>query len=85
VVGKPSVEFFRTGLRRLGLRAEEVAMVGDDLAGDVIPAMEAGLRGVLVRTGKYRDRDAAAAARANLVAGDLAEVVDRCLRGQWGY
>lgn len=30
-------------------------MVGDDLEADVGGALAAGLRGVLVRTGKYRD------------------------------
>ncbi|MEX2579673.1 MAG: HAD hydrolase-like protein [Verrucomicrobiales bacterium] len=32
-------------------------MVGDDVDGDVIGAINAGLQGVLVRTGKYSDGD----------------------------
>ena len=32
-------------------------MIGDDILGDVEGAQKAGLRGVLVRTGKYRPAD----------------------------
>jgi HAD superfamily hydrolase (TIGR01458 family) len=54
VVGKPEVNFFRLALEDLGLEAHEVAMVGDDAEADVAGAQAAGLRGILVRTGKYR-------------------------------
>jgi HAD superfamily hydrolase (TIGR01458 family) len=55
VVGKPSPAFFELALRELGATADRVAMVGDDVEADVGGAMEAGLAGILVRTGKYRD------------------------------
>jgi ribonucleotide monophosphatase NagD (HAD superfamily) len=35
---------------------DEVAMVGDDLVNDVLGAQEAGLAGILVRTGKFEQR-----------------------------
>jgi HAD superfamily hydrolase (TIGR01458 family) len=55
VAGKPSPEFFQAAARSLGpVRAESVAMVGDDLWSDVEGAQGAGLQGWLVRTGKYR-------------------------------
>lgn len=54
VVGKPAPAFFEAGLHSLGLGAEHVAMVGDDIDNDVLGAQAAGLTGVLVRTGKYR-------------------------------
>lgn len=54
VVGKPSPTFFHASVRKLGLWPEEVAMVGDDIESDVSGAMDAGLQGVLVKTGKYR-------------------------------
>jgi len=54
VVGKPSQEFFGLALRDMGLSAEEVVMVGDDIATDIGGAQAAGIRGVLVRTGKFR-------------------------------
>ncbi|GIT46236.1 MAG: hypothetical protein Ct9H300mP12_08210 [Acidimicrobiales bacterium] len=54
VLGKPSEDFFATGVAELGLTANRVAMVGDDVENDVLAAQRCGLRGVLVRTGKFR-------------------------------
>ena len=54
VVGKPEEGFFRLALEDLGLEAVEVAMVGDDAEVDVAGAQAAGLKGVQVKTGKYR-------------------------------
>lgn len=52
VTGKPSQEFFRSGLELIGLPAEQVAMIGDDLESDVGGAQAAGLKGGLVLSGK---------------------------------
>ncbi|HEX2740270.1 MAG TPA: TIGR01458 family HAD-type hydrolase [Rubrobacter sp.] len=54
VVGKPEASFFRIALEDLGLAANEVAMVGDDVEVDVAGARRAGLSGIQVRTGKWR-------------------------------
>jgi HAD superfamily hydrolase (TIGR01458 family) len=54
VVGKPARAFFTSALGELGSRAQDTVMVGDDVEADVGGALAAGLRGVLVRTGKYR-------------------------------
>ena len=61
VVGKPAPAFFLLALSQLGADPGHAAMVGDDVESDVGGAVRAGLRGVLVRTGKFRE-DAAAAA-----------------------
>jgi HAD superfamily hydrolase (TIGR01458 family) len=53
-VGKPERAFFELALENLGLSAETVAMVGDDPELDVSGAQAAGLRGILVETGRYR-------------------------------
>jgi ribonucleotide monophosphatase NagD (HAD superfamily) len=55
VVGKPSEAFFELVLRDMGIDAGEAAMVGDDVETDVGGAIDAGLGGLLVRTGKYRE------------------------------
>ena len=57
VTGKPSNEFFTAALSRLGCTAQDAIMVGDDIEADVLGAINAGLRGVLVQTGKYRSGD----------------------------
>ena len=54
VVGKPEESFFRLALEDLGLRSHEVAMVGDDAETDVAGAQAVGLKGIQVKTGKYR-------------------------------
>jgi HAD superfamily hydrolase (TIGR01458 family) len=53
VTGKPAPAFFRQCLEVLGVPADRTAMVGDDLEADVLAAQDVGLRGILVRTGKY--------------------------------
>ena len=54
VVGKPEEDFFRLAVEDLGLQAREVAMVGDDAEADVAGSQAAGLKGIQVKTGKYR-------------------------------
>ncbi|HSD24016.1 MAG TPA: TIGR01458 family HAD-type hydrolase, partial [Solirubrobacterales bacterium] len=54
VVGKPSRSFFELALSDLGVDAGLAGMVGDDVEADVGGALDAGLAGILVRTGKYR-------------------------------
>jgi HAD superfamily hydrolase (TIGR01458 family) len=54
VCGKPAREYFMSALDGLGVSAQRTAMVGDDLESDVVGAQDAGLVGVLVRSGKFR-------------------------------
>ncbi|MBD3332933.1 TIGR01458 family HAD-type hydrolase [candidate division GN15 bacterium] len=54
-VGKPTRGFYRSALGKLGLPAAGVAMIGDDITSDVGGAQALGMRGILVRTGKYRE------------------------------
>lgn len=58
-MGKPSEVFFKMAVESLGLPLEQVAVVGDDIDSDIGGAQAAGLQGVLVRTGKYREDYAA--------------------------
>jgi len=57
-VGKPSAHFFRSIVGDMGIEGGRAAMIGDDAESDVGGAQQAGLRGILVRTGKYRPGDA---------------------------
>ncbi|EKE76157.1 HAD-IIA family hydrolase [Gallaecimonas xiamenensis] len=56
VCGKPQQGIFALGAERLGLAPAQLAMVGDDLDTDVRAAQQAGLTGILVRTGKFRQQ-----------------------------
>jgi HAD superfamily hydrolase (TIGR01458 family) len=57
VVGKPSADFFHAAVDELGLSPDRVAMIGDDLEADVGGAIDAGLSGILVQTGKFRQSE----------------------------
>ncbi len=57
VIGKPARSFFDEAVGALGVVPDRVLMVGDDLRNDVLAAQAAGLRGVLVRTGKFREEE----------------------------
>ncbi len=57
VFGKPAEAFYRAAAERLGLPANEIAMVGDGIETDIDGAQRAGMKGVLLRTGKFRPSD----------------------------
>jgi HAD superfamily hydrolase (TIGR01458 family) len=57
IVGKPSPHFFALVLDNLNLSPEKVVMIGDDIESDIIGAQKMGIRGVLVKTGKYMPAD----------------------------
>jgi HAD superfamily hydrolase (TIGR01458 family) len=75
VVGKPSPAFFELALSDLGVAASAAAMVGDDVEADAGGALEAGIRAVLVRTGKYREEDVRASGiEPNATVDSIADV-----------
>jgi HAD superfamily hydrolase (TIGR01458 family) len=78
ICGKPAPAFFESALTLLGLPAERVAMVGDDIVNDVLGAQVCGLTGVLVRTGKFMESDLERGAPDHVIAsiGDVPEVLD---------
>jgi HAD superfamily hydrolase (TIGR01458 family) len=55
VLGKPSAAYFQAALDAVDSDPERTVMVGDDVEADVGGAKRLGLRGVLVRTGKFRE------------------------------
>lgn len=57
VTGKPAREFFEAATQRLKVAASDVVMVGDDIRGDIEGAQQAGIKAVLVRTGKFQPSD----------------------------
>ena len=75
VAGKPSTAFFTGAADSMGLPLADLVVVGDDIDSDVRGAMAAGARGVLVRTGKFRDSDLAGPGRApDAVIDSVAEL-----------
>jgi HAD superfamily hydrolase (TIGR01458 family) len=54
VVGKPTAAYFESALDELEAAPGDAVMVGDDVEADIGGAKRLGMRGVLVRTGKFR-------------------------------
>ena len=77
VLGKPARPFFNTALARLGVSAGEALMIGDDIQGDIGGAQAAGIRGALVRTGKFRDADLEGDVRPDYVLDSFADLPER--------
>ncbi len=73
ICGKPARTYFQTALALLGVRAARAAMVGDDITNDIEGARAAGMTGVLVRTGKFREGDLAKGS-PDVVLDSLADV-----------
>jgi HAD superfamily hydrolase (TIGR01458 family) len=74
VVGKPSGDFFALCLRSADATAEDSIVVGDDVSTDIAGGRAAGLRTVLVRTGKYADAPDGADDDADHVIDSVADL-----------
>lgn len=74
VLGKPAPAFYGAAVDALGLAADQVVMVGDDIRTDVDGAQHAGLTGVLVRTGKFAPGDLDQGVTPDAVLESLAEL-----------
>ena len=74
VLGKPAEPFFQAALRAAGASAEDAVMIGDDIRGDVGGAQRAGIRGVLVRTGKFLPEDLTGDIRPDGVLDSIADL-----------
>jgi phospholysine phosphohistidine inorganic pyrophosphate phosphatase len=74
VIGKPSPDFFQLVVDDLGVAPTQVAMIGDDIEVDVGGAQQAGLKGVLVRTGKFREADLQSGIKPDGVMDSIADL-----------
>ncbi len=72
VVGKPAAAFFKSSLALLNRNAEQTLMIGDDIVGDIDGAQRCGIRGLLVKTGKFRDADLSGAIKPYAVLESFA-------------
>ncbi|MEZ4868097.1 MAG: TIGR01458 family HAD-type hydrolase [Caldilineaceae bacterium] len=75
VVGKPSKAYFRLVLDDLGIEPSKVAMVGDDVESDVRGAQLIGMKGWLVKTGRFRKEDLARGIWPDKVFDSIADIV----------
>jgi phospholysine phosphohistidine inorganic pyrophosphate phosphatase len=81
VVGKPSAEFFALAVDGLGVEPSSITAIGDDIEADVGGAQRTGLRGALVRTGKFREEDLGGAVAPDEIGDSVRDLVERWYGG----
>ncbi|MEQ1945624.1 MAG: TIGR01458 family HAD-type hydrolase [Bryobacteraceae bacterium] len=74
VFGKPATAFYEAAAEKLGVDKTEVLMIGDDIEIDVGGAQRAGLRGALVKTGKFRPSNLEGPVRPDAVLASVADL-----------
>jgi phospholysine phosphohistidine inorganic pyrophosphate phosphatase len=74
VLGKPAPDFFRLVAIDLGVAPEQCLMVGDDIVTDIGGAQAAGMRGLLVRTGKFRPADLDGRVKPDMILDSIADL-----------
>ena len=79
-LGKPARAFFEAALSIVGADANDTIMIGDDVEADVNGAIEVGLRGILVRTGKYHEKDDPLLAPGGMIVANIEAAAD-CVMG----
>jgi len=70
VTGKPAKDFYQTAVEMVD--DDDVFMIGDDIRGDVEAAQQAGLKAILVRTGKFTEADLALGVEPDAVLNSVA-------------
>ncbi|XP_068746937.1 phospholysine phosphohistidine inorganic pyrophosphate phosphatase-like isoform X1 [Montipora capricornis] len=81
ILGKPAASFFLTALADINVFPEDAVMIGDDIVSDVGGAQACNIRGVQVRTGKFRLQvEHHPIIKPIGYVNDLAEAVDLILR-----
>jgi len=55
IIGKPYPNMFRLAIQSWNVSPDSVIVIGDDIEGDVFGAKSAGMKSVLVKTGKFRE------------------------------
>jgi putative hydrolase of the HAD superfamily len=56
-LGKPNIEFFEYGIKKIGLSPDEAVYVGDRVDRDIMPANEIGMCAIRILKGKYKNVD----------------------------
>ena len=74
VLGKPASDFFRMAVHDLSVGPQQCAMVGDDIVTDIGGAQSAGLKTILVRTGKFMPEDLQSAVKPDVIIDSIADL-----------
>ncbi|KAI4467543.1 4-nitrophenylphosphatase-related [Holotrichia oblita] len=78
LVGKPNSGFFKSALG--DIKPEEAVMIGDDILDDIKGAIAIGMKGILVKTGKYREGDEHKIETKPAVVANFSEAVQEIIK-----
>ncbi|MCK4704690.1 MAG: TIGR01458 family HAD-type hydrolase [Gammaproteobacteria bacterium] len=73
VTGKPAIEFFRAAVNLLSEK-NNIIMIGDDIRGDIEASQKAGLKAILVRTGKFTEADLNSGIKPDVILDSVAQL-----------
>ncbi|XP_055311141.1 haloacid dehalogenase-like hydrolase domain-containing protein 2 isoform X2 [Sitodiplosis mosellana] len=83
VIGKPNPYFFNCAIPE-GISPHECCMIGDDINDDIFGAQNVGMKGILVKTGKYIDNiEAKYSNKPTKIAESFADAVDWLISEQF--
>ncbi len=75
IMGKPNSNLFVLASQKWNIPAGEILVVGDDVDSDVVGALNAGMKSVLVKTGKFRSDDfQSSGVRPNYIIDSIADL-----------
>lgn len=74
IVGKPSTTFFQQALNIVNTSAADTVMIGDDIVGDIRGAQATGIKGMLVKTGKFRPTDLDSTIKPDAILDSIASL-----------
>jgi len=82
IIGKPYVGIVEAALQRTGLRADQLAMVGDRLYTDIETGLQHGMTAILVMTGETTEEMLAASSTVpDLKYGRLSDMIPELMKG----
>lgn len=74
IIGKPSHDFYRLACSSMNVEPAECLMIGDDIESDILGAQEAGLKTLLVKTGKFVVQDLESGIMPDFIADSIADI-----------
>jgi ribonucleotide monophosphatase NagD (HAD superfamily) len=74
IIGKPSCDFYHLACKSMGVDPKFTIMIGDDIQSDVLGAQKAGIKGILVRTGKFSPKDLDGTIIPDLIVDSIADI-----------
>lgn len=76
IVGKPGPAFYEMIVASTNCEAKDCLMIGDDVEGDIVGALDAGLQATMVKTGKYQPEDEAILPKEATLIDSVANLFD---------